>query len=203
MSMTPLSNTKDSAITRPYDVTTLEYKVQNKTALQEELGWAAEPKRAVVCIPMGVSDQLGGKLLEEVLPGLLELPVEILILGKGSASYGQMLTKLAKDHSHRIAIIPNDQKMVAKMLAAADMALFLCQSSGTEELTSALRYGTVPVTPAGLNLHDYNPNQESGNAFTYQKENVWHCYGALVRALETFKFPYDWKTIQKECMGKN
>lgn len=197
--MTP-SSTADKAIARPYDATTLEYKVQNKTALQEELGWAAEPKRAVVCIPMGVSDALGGKLLEEVLPGLLELPVEILILGKGSASYGQMLTTLAKEHKHRVAIIPNDPKMIAKMFAASDMALFLCQSAGSQELTQALAYGTVAVTPAGLNIHDYNPNQESGNAFVYQKENVWHCYGALVRALETFKFPYDWKTIQKECM---
>lgn len=197
--MTP-SSTADKAIFRPYDATTLEYKVQNKTALQEELGWAAEPKKAIVCIPMGVSDALGGKLLEEVLPGLLELPIEILILGKGSASYGQMLTQLAKEQKHRVAIIPNDAKMVAKMFAASDMALFLCPSAGTQEVTQALNYGTIPVTPAGAGLQDYNPNQESGNAFTYQKENAWHCYGALVRALETFKFPYDWKTIQKECM---
>jgi len=200
--MTTLSPASDKTLVRPYDATTLEYKVQNKTALQEELGWAAEPKRAMVCIPMGVSDQLGGKLLEEVLAGLLELPVEILILGKGSASYGQMLTKLAKEHSHRVAIIPNDDKMVARMLAASDMSLFLSPSSGTEELMQSLRYGTVPLTPAGIDLHDYNPNQESGNAFVYQKLNAWHCYGALVRALETFKFPYDWKTIQKECMTK-
>lgn len=198
--MTP-SSTVNKAVPHQYDATTLEYKVQNKTALQEELGWAAEPKRAVVCIPAGVSDALGGKLLEEVLPGLLELPIEILILGKGSASYGQMLTQLAKEQKHRVAIIPNDPKMVAKMLAASDMALFLSQSSGMEELTQALSYGTVPVSPAGIGIHDYNPNQESGNAFTYQKENAWHCYGALVRALETFKFPYDWKTIQKECMN--
>lgn len=198
--MTPTSTT-EQMLTRPYDASTLEYKMQQKTALQEELGWAAEPKRAIVCIPAGVSDQLGGKLLEEVLSGLLELPIEILILGKGSSSYGQMLTKLAKENKHRVAIIPNDQKMVAKMFAASDMALFLCQSSGMQELEQALRYGTVPVTPAGLNLHDYNPNQESGNAFIYQKENSWHCYGAVVRALETFKFPYDWRTIQKECMG--
>jgi hypothetical protein len=199
--MTP-SSTSHSAIVRPYDASTLEYKVQNKVALQEELGWATEPKRAVVCLPMGVSDQLGGKLLEDIIPGLLELPVEILILGKGSASYGQMLTKLAKEHSHRIAIIPNDPAMLARMLAAADMALFLNKSSGTTELKEALSYGTVPVALADIGLQDYNPNQESGNAFVYQKENAWHCYGAVVRALETFKFPYDWKTIQKECMGK-
>lgn len=194
-------NTLSPSIARPYDAKTLEYKVQNKVALQEQLGWAAEPKRAMVCIPTGVSDQLGGEMLEELIPGLLELPVEILILGKGSATYGAMLTKLAKDHSHRIAIIPNDPKVIAQMYAAADMALFLCEVNDKEELGTALQYGTVPVAPNAMLLQDYNPNQESGNAFVYAKMNLWHCYGALVRALETFKFPYDWKTIQKHCMG--
>ncbi len=194
--------TQTSSIARSYDSSTLEYKVQNKVSLQEELGWAAEPKRAVICIPTGVSDQLGGKLLEELLPGLLELPVELLILGKGSADYGKMLTDIAKEHRHRIAIIPNDAKHIAKMYAAADMALFLCDPQGMEELTAALRFGTVPVTPQALTVHDYNPNQESGNAFVYSKLTVWHCFAALVRALETFRFPYDWKSIQKECMDE-
>lgn len=195
--------TKTATIARPYDSTTLEYKVQNKVSLQEELGWAAEPKRAVICIPTGVSDQLGGALLQELLPGLLELPVQVLILGKGSAEYGKMLTDIAKSQRHRIAIIPNDQKNIARMYAAADMALFLCDPQGMEELTAALRFGTVPVSPQALGVKDYNPNQESGNAFVYGSMTVWHCFAALVRALETFKFPYDWKTIQKECMGAN
>lgn len=200
--MTPTS-TAHMNLQRPYDASTLEYKMQSKTELQEELGWAAEPKKAIVCIPTGVSDVLGGKLLESVLPGLLELPIELLILGKGSASYGQMLTTLAKANAHRVAIIPNDPAMIAKMYAASDMALFLCQSTDKPELIQSLQYGTVPVSPAGLHVHDYNPNQESGNAFVYQKENPWHCYGAVVRALETFKFPYDWRTIQKECMSSD
>lgn len=196
--MTTLSPSSDKAITRAYDAQTLEYKVQNKTALQEELGWAEEPKRALVCIPTGVSDQLGGKLLQEMIPGLLELPIELLILGKGAASYGKMLTELSKEHSHRIAIIPNDEKMIRKMLAASDMALFL--SKDAPEISACLSYGAVPICPASDEVSDYNPNQESGSGFVYKKENMWHAFAGIVRALETFKFPYDWKTIQKHGM---
>lgn len=191
----------DKAIARAYGIETLEYKVQNKVALQEELGWPAEPKRALLCIPAGVSEQLGGKLLEEILPGLLELPVQILILGKGSAEYGKMLTGLAKEHDHRIAIIPNDEKAIRMMYAASDIALFLSNPSSLPELKHALTYGCVPVAPAASKLPDYNPNQETGAAFTYDKLTVWHAYAAVVRALETYKFPFDWKTIQKHAMG--
>lgn len=198
--MTSSSPAADKALAHPYSAQTLEYKVQNKTALQEELGWTPEPRRALVCIPTGVSEQLGGALLEEVLPGLLELPVQILILGKGSASYGKMLTELAKQHDQRIAIIPNDDKAIRAMFAASDMALFLSNPAALPELQMALAYGAVPVAPEASKLHDYNPNQESGEAFTYSKMTPWHCFAAVVRALETYKFPFDWKTIQRHCM---
>lgn len=201
-SMTTFSPTLDSAITRKYGLQSLELKVQNKTALQEELGWPAEPKRPMLCLPAGVSDKLGGTLLKQILPGLLELPVEILVLGKGGASYGTYLTAIAKEHAHRMAIIPNEERAIRMMFAASDMALFLSDPADMPELENCLRYGAVPVSPKTALLSNYDPNQESGEAFLYEKLNVWHCFGAVVRALETFRFPFDWRTIQKHAMEK-
>ncbi len=200
--MTTLTPATDSAIAKKYAVDSLEQKVHNKTALQEELGWAAEPKRAMVCLPTGMSDALGGELLKELIQGLLSLPVEIVILGKGTAAYGEYLTEIAKEHSHRIAIVPNDEKHIRKMFAAADMALFLTDASDLPELEAALCYGTIPLCPVTKKIRAYDPNQESGEGFLYDKLTVWHAFGALVRALETFRFPYDWRTIQKSCMER-
>jgi len=65
-----------------------------------------------------------------------------------------------------------------------------------------LAYGVVPVAPADTDgLDNYNPVQESGNAFTYDQPDVWRSFTAIVRAMETFKFPFDWRTIQKHCMN--
>ncbi len=200
--MSSLSPATDTAIAKKYAADHLELKVQNKTALQEELGWTPEPKRAMVCLPMGVSEKLGGNLLKELIPGLLTLPVEMVILGKGSSEFGAYLTELAKEHSHRIAIVPNDEKNIRKMFAAADMALFLSDATNTPELEAALCYGTIPLCPLTKSIKAYDPNQESGEGFLYDKETVWHAYGSIVRALETFRFPYDWKTIQKACMER-
>jgi starch synthase len=187
------------ALARSYSSTSLEHKSQNKVALQEELGWIAEPKRPVICLPMGMTDELGGALLMELLPGILSLPFEILIRGKGSAQYGALFTKLAKEYGNRIAIISDDEQSLAKMYAAADMALFL--TDGTEhELQTCLSYGTVPVSFAGKGVKNYDPNQEAGNAFTFEKATVWCAYAAVVRAIETLRFPFDWRTIQRQCM---
>ena len=198
--MTPLSPAYDPKIARRYSARTIEHKVENKTTLQKELGWPMEPKAPIVCLPAGMSDALGGTLLKEFLPGLLSLPVELLVLGKGSADYGELFTELAQERGHRIAIIPHDEDSMRKLLAAADIALFLTDPSGMPELTTCLQYGVVPVAPTGSGLSDYNPVQETGNAFLAADVTPWLLFAALVRALETFKFPFDWRTIERHGM---
>ncbi len=195
--MTPAT---DQKIAQRYTSKTLEKKSANKLSLQEELGWPAENKRPVMCLPAGMSEKLGGELLEAVLPGLLSLDVQLLILGKGSSKYGTLFTELAKQYPHKIAIIPNDDVSMRKMFAAADMTLFLTDPKGMPEVAEALSYGAVPIAPSTSALEDYNPIQEAGNAFLYDTPNLWSCFGAVVRANETHKFPFDWRTIQRHCM---
>lgn len=198
--MNPLSPAYDPKITRRYSARTIEHKVENKTALQKELGWPMEPKAPIVCLPAGMSDALGGHLLKEFLPGLLSLPIELLVMGKGSSDYGKLFTGLAEERGHRIAIIPHDEDSLRKLLAASDIALFLTDPSGMPELQDCLHYGVVPIAPECKSLKDYNPVQETGNAFLAPEATPWLIFAALVRALETFKFPFDWRTIQRHGM---
>ena len=198
--MNPLSPSYDNKIARKYSVKTLEHKVENKLALQQELSWPSEKKMPVLCIPTGMSKELGGDLLKELLPGLMTLNVEIVILGKGSNEYGELFTKLATEKEHKIAILKDTEDEQRKMYAAADMALFLCDATKLEELENCLNYGVVPIAPTTKAVKNYNPIQESGNAFLFEKLDVWHCFAAVVRALETQCFPFDWRTIQRNCM---
>lgn len=185
------------------DTHTLEEKTQKKSALQKEQNWPAEPKRALLCIPTGMSDSLGGELLKELLPGLLQMPMQIIILGKGPASYGAYVSQLTAQHPQRLAIIPHDEHSVHMMLTAADMSLFLTDPTNLPEVQQCLQSGAVPIAPMTDTLTSYDPNQESGCAFLYEKLTVWHAFAAVVRALETYRFPYDWKTIQMHGMEEN
>ena len=197
--MPKVAVTTESA-TPKADVKVLNEKPKAKAMLQKECGWPMEPKCPVICIPSGMTKSLGGKLFEQLLPGLLSLEMEILILGKGSSSYGSFVTGLAEEQNHRITIIPNKPATIERMYKAADMALFFSDPASLPELSECLRNGTVAITPETKALTDYNPVQESGNAFLYKKDDVWQCFAAIVRAVETHVFPFDWKTIQKHCL---
>lgn len=174
----------------------LESKPQQKLALQESLNWPKETRQPLLCLPLGMTESLGGALFKEVLPGLLSQSIGILILGKGSPEYGAFFTQLANEEKHRVAIIPNKPEDLERMLDAADMALFLTEPNAAD-LKECLAHAVVPISPGSSYTEDYNPVQESGNSFTFQKQSPWHIFACLVRALETFKLPYDWRTIQR------
>ena len=180
--------------------TILDKKSGAKAALQAELGWEKQPRRGMLCISTGMSDKLGGQLLEDVMAGLLTLPVQIVVVGKGSPEYGAYFTKLAKDKPHKVAIVANDADTVENVLTASDMALF-CAPPAEDDARACLEHGAVPVSPASGVLTNYDPNQEDGNAFVYDQLTHWHCFAAAVRAVETYRFPYDFKTIQKHCIA--
>jgi glycogen synthase len=193
----PTSTRRASTLPTAFSAQDLTDKAEWKLAVQEEIGWAPDAKRAIICLPSGMTDELGGETLRALLPGLLTLPVALLIRGKGDASYGKVFAELEKRFPHRVHIMADAD--AAKLLAASDMALFLTEPKA-ETLKQCLGYGCIPVGPASEALEDYNPNQESGTAFTFEGETAWHPFAALVRALETFRFPYDWRTIMREAV---
>ncbi|MEK7529213.1 MAG: hypothetical protein AAB592_05595 [Patescibacteria group bacterium] len=68
--------------------------------------------------------------------------------------------------------------------------------------SQAFQNATVPVCERADDTHDFDPIKEAGNGFFYQNKNKWEIFAAIVRALETFRFPYDWKNVQKEGYRK-
>jgi starch synthase len=200
--MSPLlSPSYDNKIAHKYSARTLEHKVENKLKLQEEFGWPREPKVPALCIPGGMDDDLGGRLFKDVLEGILSTSSQILVRGVGSQEYGELFTTLEHKHRHRVRILKDEPVNLRKMYAAADMALFFATAGRKDEATlTALSYGVVPVAPQYPPLENYNPVQEAGNAFTCEDVSRWTWFQALARAIETFKFPFDWWTIQVAAM---
>jgi hypothetical protein len=68
------------------------------------------------------------------------------------------------------------------------------------EFAMIIERGIVPLMRTGLHskADNYNPIEESGNAFLFDKESHWQIYSALVRALENFNFSYDWENIRAQ-----
>ncbi len=188
----------DNKIFKKFSVKTLEAKIDNKLNLQEELGWVKEAKLPLLCIPGGMTDELGGQEFEEVIGGIMSLNCALIVRGVGSEKYGKMFTQLEREYGHRVKIIKDEEEIRRKMYASSDISLFFAPDDA--ELGHCLAYGAVPISPEQDLLADYNPVQESGNAFIANPHTPWNWFAALVRATETYKLPYDWRTIQKHCM---
>jgi len=98
-----------------------------------------------------------------------------------------------------VEVIGEDYRDINKVISDSDVVVLL--NADEKMLKLAWSQGVVPVTQAfSPNIKDYNPNTESGNAFIYQNIDKWEIFAAIVRALETYKFPYDWKFIKRSCL---
>lgn len=187
-----------SAATHIPSTALAEQKAEAKASFQKKCGWRASTKKPLICIPGGVTAAAGGDILTAVLPGLIDLDIQVAVLGKGSKEHGEILSRAAALHPSNLVILPDQDAALHAMLLASDMALFAGQAK-PELLQRCLAMQTVPVGIRQSLLEDYQPNAETGNAFLCTSVTQWQLFAAIVRALETFRFPYDWRTIRTHC----
>lgn len=123
--------------------------------------------------------------LKKILEGTEHINVQVVVVAD---------TNLDVSYSPHTIFIPYSRKDRKQLLEASDMALCF-HFNDVEEM---LFNGTIPISFSRAEVRDYNPNQETGNGFVYKNEDHWCIFAALIRALETFKFPYDWKNIVRQ-----
>lgn len=109
------------------------------------------------------------------------------------------LESLLEGLAHLDIKVEQNLKKNENLNEEAAIVIILSKNKGL--LETAWEKGVVPVTSAfDQRIVNYNPNSEKGNSFVYNNFNEWEIFSAVVRALETHKFPYDWKFIKRSCM---
>lgn len=155
----------------------------------------------IVFAPSGeTGDGHSGKshrgILFQLLESFLVLPGEVAIVSSEDiptcpSSNGQKVIWLNPKTS------PPQQ--LERWLGAADMALTFAEDQAT--LKKFFQKGVVPVAYSQSPLlENYHPNEETGNSFTFDVFNPWAIFMALVRAHETYRFPYDWQHIVRNML---
>lgn len=131
-------------------------------------------------------------LLEELLQGLSELDVHILVLANKKTCSAELLQRCLQADT--------TEKNFHVALAAADVVI-LPSSANNALVRSCMDYGTIPVVSVKAEgVVDYDPTRETGNSFVYKWSSAWSIFASTVRALETFKLSYDWQRIQRNGM---
>lgn len=195
----------DNKIYAKFSAKTIEKKAVNKEEFQKEFGLIPEKKNLLIGFPLPLTGKNGAETLVEMLPGIEATGIQLAILGIGTEKYQELLTEFAGSNEGHVTILENTEDNLRKLNAAVDCMFFFENNAETKvALENALSYGVVPLAEekiASPLLSDYNPNQEKGNSFLFPSLNEWHVFTALVRAIENYKFPYDWKNISREGMN--
>ncbi len=151
----------------------------------------------------GEKELINREMMFNLLEGLRVLPVRVVVVNTQQPSDVNNLSEVEEMmHNHIVWYNPKtdnsgrgkEEKEIDRLLLAADMAVLF--NSNIDLIKLLMNYGVVVISDEKAPLlENYKPNQESGNSFMYKKKNQWGVFAAIVRALETYKFPYDWKNI--------
>jgi len=141
-----------------------------------------------------------------LLDGLLVLNIKTVVIDTQQPSDLNNLGELANHKAGQIVWYnpqldnsgkAREEKEIDRLLLAADLAVVF--NHHTDLIKLLMNYGVVIVAEDGsVQLENYKPNEETGNAFLFNRRDLWSVFAAVVRALETFKFPYDWQHIVRK-----
>lgn len=172
---------------------------QKKTAKQNlfDQCWPEAKIKQPLVIVFTTHEKSNHEVVHKLLEGLLVLPMHVIVVSSEEAGEN------VKHPSGKILWFnPEDGRNAPKIeeyLMAADMGVIFDEKQST--IMALFDKGVVPVAHAkSTMLANYHPNEETGNSFTYTDKNPWGVFAALVRAYETFQFPYDWQHIIRSIL---
>ena len=197
----------DEHIAHRYDVRSLDLKVGNKKALLDKLGLPFDEHVPVIGMISRLADQKGFDILGEVLEQLLNLDLQLVVLGTGEKKFHDMFERAAKKHPTRLAVSLTFNNALAHLIeAGSDMFLMPSryEPCGLNQIYS-LRYGTVPIVRATGGLEDTIDDiaGSSGTGFKFKEYAGADLLKTVQRALTVFANQSTWKKLMRAGMAKD
>ena len=201
----------DKLLAARYDYdSVLEKKIENKRALQEQLGLEKDDGQLVIGLISRLTDQKGLDLVNAVFPEMVDERTQVVILGTGDPRYEGSFRYYESENKGRVcAYISYNESLAHLIYAGADALLVpsLFEPCGLTQLI-AMRYGTVPIVRETGGLKDtvlpYDENTNEGNGFTFD----WYQADLLLDAVQRAKALYfedrgRWNDMVKRDMAKD
>jgi len=199
---------RDPNIPHHYSCTSPEAKALDRAELRTELG-LERVDRPLCAMVSRFYDVKGLDLVEQALPAILGLGLQLIVIGTGDRRYEDLFRRVASERAGTVAaVIGFDPALAQRIYAGADMLWMPSrfEPCGLAQLI-ALRYGTIPIVRAtgGLadTIHDYDPVASTGNGFSFELYDPWHFFAAVVRAWETYRHHSLWSWLVRRAMSED
>jgi starch synthase len=130
-----------------FDAKRLGLRIANKTALQKRMGLATDSAAPLFGVVGRLTWQKGMDLLQNALPGLVDLGAQFVLVGSGDASLEAAFATAAQRDPRRVAAYVGYDEGLAHLVQGGADALVVPSRFEPCGLTQqhALRYGTIPV----------------------------------------------------------
>jgi starch synthase len=184
-------------------------KLQNKTALQQELGLPVDEGVPMIGIVSRLTGQKGFDLIGQVLPELMKENLQLVILGSGDPGIEAMLHETFLRNRDKMALwFGFNEGLARRFYAASDIYLMPSrfEPCGLSQLI-ALRYRAVPIVRETGGLRDtvesYNEYTGEGNGFTFGPATVHDLLFTVRRALSFYGKDIHWAKIMANGAKKD
>lgn len=199
----------DRFINTKYGVNSIQNKVKNKKALQQELGLTVDENIPMFGMVTRLTYQKGIDLLVNISDRLLQENIQLVILGTGDKHYEDHFKWLNYRYGGKVsANIKFDNSLANRIYASSDMFLMpsLFEPCGLGQLI-ALRYGTIPIVRETGGLRDtvnpYNQYTGEGNGFSFANYNADELYNIIKFALWVYSDKKKWNQLIKNAMNSD
>jgi len=184
-----------------------EGKAKNKEALLEKYQLPKKDGTPLISIISRLVDHKGVDLIIEAFEELIQLDVQIVVLGSGEEEYEKFFTSAAQKYPDKLAVnISFDEELAHLIEAGADMFLMPSrfEPCGMNQMYS-LKYGTVPIVRATGGLSDTVKQFKDGdgNGFVFEKYAAEEMMLAVKNAVDTFQDKDTWSKIVENGMSEN
>lgn len=162
-------------------------KKQRKEQQQKKWGLTVDGRIPMVLV--SDVDQNIRKILEEIVDGIASLGIQLVIIDSDATEIRESCDKWHGNH-------PESIKCVSENEVEEDLIdIMILKNVGDKDLAILKENNMVPIAEGGK-VSSFDPIAEKGNGFIFES-NPWSLFASLVRAAETYRFPYDWKNIIK------
>lgn len=163
-------------------------KKQKKEQQQKDWGLSVNGAIPLVLVDEAIDRNIQ-KILEEIIEGIASIGIQMVFVEPADSETKKSLLHFEELYPKSVKVLRKDEIDPD----ACDMALL--DELNSKRLEELKEYRLVPL--AGKGVIPFDPIEEKGNGFAYEPKNSWSLFAALVRAAETYRFPYDWQNIVK------
>ncbi len=197
----------DPLIAKNYTVSDLSGKAADKAELQKLMGLREEPDTPILAVVSRLVAHKGLDLIREVFHDIMELPVQLVVLGQGEEKFEEFFAWAQGQYPGRMAVhLGYDEALAMNIYAGADLFLMPSRSEpcGLSQMI-AMRYGTVPIVreTGGLKdtVHPYEAWRDAGNGFTFAAYNSGDMLFVIRQAVGLYwDYPDHFHRLRQRCM---